>query len=192
MRFATLSGAVILAIGVSACGGEGGDDALGSASQAEIDPGTKDYIIYSMVDDTGLEHGVVLVTATAGAGFAANTEYWYMTSNLSNSSAITFSGGTSTSWSSPPSGLGTLSFSTARTPSWSSATARGTYPVYSSSMTGEYDGMNWQMTVTHGVWSGEIVWSHNSTGNLFGDSVVRRLAPVATSGTHEFYTSTPL
>src|SRR5262249_4277247 len=121
MRVATLWLAVLLAAGVPACGAadgdEGGEGSLGAASQAQLEPpGWKDYLIYTLADVYGNQVGKVLVTATAGDGYAANREYWYMTSNLSNSSAVTFSGGTSQYWSNPPSGLGTLSFTTVRTP----------------------------------------------------------------------------
>jgi len=153
MRVAALSSAILLAVGVTACSGEAPDDPVGASQQAQIVPPMKDYVVYTLMNDAGLQLGQVLVTATAGDGYAANTEYWYMTSNLSNSSAVTFVGGTPEYWSTPPTGLGTLSFSTSRTPTWSSATARGTYPVYSNALTGEYDGLNWQMTNTGGTWS---------------------------------------
>jgi hypothetical protein len=64
--------------------------------------------------------------------------------------------------------------------------------VYSSALTGEYDAMNWNMSNSGGTWTGSITWVHNSTGNLFGDSVTRTLSPTSTSGTHYFFVSTPL
>lgn len=192
MRVAALSSVVVLAIGVSACGGEGGDGPIGAAAQAEIDPGGKDYLIYTLTDDAGSQLGQVLVTATTGDGYSANTEYWYVTSNLSNTSAVTVTGGSSEYWTTAPSGLGTLSFTMARTPTWTSGTSSGIKLVYSNAFTGEYDGIDWGMSDSGGTWTGQITWWSNSTGNLFGDSVVRRLVPTRTSGTHEYYVSSPL
>jgi hypothetical protein len=183
----------LLAIGASACGGvEPGDGPTGAAEQTEIDPGTDDYVIYSVLNDAGLQLGSVLVTATAGDGYDANTEYWYLTTNLSNSSAVTFIGGASESWSTPPSGLGTLSFTMNRTPTWSTASSRGTFPVYSDVFTGEYDAVNWGMSESGGSWTGSITWWHNSTTNMFGPGVTRRLAPRSTSGSHYYDYQTPL
>ena len=145
-----------------------------------------------MLNDAGLQLGSVLVTATAGDGYIANREYWYLTTNLSNSSAVTFVGGASKSWSTPPSGLGTLSFTMNRTPTWNTASSRGTFPVYSNALTGEYDAMNWNMSESGGVWTGSIVWWHNSTANMFGPGVTRRLAPTSTSGSHDYYSQAPL
>jgi hypothetical protein len=183
---------VFLAMGASACGAADGDGPLGDAPEAEVDPGWKDYLIYTLTDNSGSQLGKVLVTATAGGGYAANREYWYLTTNLSNSSAVTISGATSQYWSNPPSGLGTLSFTTVRTPTWTSGSSRGTMLVYSNAFTGEYDAMSWNMSNSGGTWTGSITWVHNSTGNLFGDSVTRTLSPTSTSGTHYFYVSTPL
>jgi hypothetical protein len=196
MRARTLSLAVLLVIGAPACvaegGGEDGDGQIGAAAAAQLDPGYKDYVIYGLTDVSGFPLGQVLVTSTAGGGYAANREYWYMTSNLSNSSAVRFSGRASEYWSTLPSGLGTLSFTTVRTPTWTSANTRGTMLVYENPLTGEYDAMNWGMSNSSGTWTGSIVWWHESTGNLFGDSVTRTLSPTSTSGTHYYYVSTPL
>ena len=41
-------------------------------------------------------------------------------------------------------------------------------------------------------WTGSITWWHNSTGNLFGSSVVRTLNPDSTSYSAYYYVSTPL
>ncbi len=103
----------------------------------------EDYLIYSLTDGSGSPLGKVLVTATAGGGYDADREYWYLSSNLSNGSAVTFSGGSSQDWSTTPSGLGTLSFKTVRTPTWTSGTSTGSMLVYSSALTGEYDAINW-------------------------------------------------
>lgn len=137
--------------------------------------------------------GTVLVTATAGGGYTANREYWYLTSNLSNSASYTFSGGTSEYWSSPPSGLGTLSFVTQRTPTWTSGTPSGTFPLHSNALTGERVGMNWQMTFSRGSWTGSITWWHSSTGNVFGPGTSTTLSPgTPPSGTWYSYTTSPL
>ena len=103
MRTTTLVMAGLLAIGASACGGVAqGDGPIGAAEQTQLDPGEDDYVIYTVLNDAGLQLGSVLVTATAGDGYAANREYWYLTRNLSNDLAVTFTGGASESWSTPP------------------------------------------------------------------------------------------
>ena len=194
MRALSFSLAGLLAVGVSACGGvEGGDGPLGAAQQAQVDPGSKDYLIYTLTDGSGSQLGQLLVTATAGDGYAANREYWYLTTNLSNSSAVTFTGGTSEYWSTPPSGLGTLSFTTERTPTWTLGTERGSALVYSNSLTGEYESIHWGMTDTGGTWSGSISWWSNATGNLFGPGVSRTLSPQSrTAGSRYNYVTSPL
>jgi hypothetical protein len=192
MRFAALPLSVLLAIGVSACGSEVDDGPLGTESQAQIDPGLKDYVIYSLTDGNGSQVGKVLVTRTAGDGFSANREYWYMASNLSNGSAVTFTGGAATTWRTHPTGLGTLSFTTVRTPSWTLGASTGSMLAYSNPLTGEYDGMDWEMSNASGAWTGSITWWSNTTGNLFGPGVSRTLSPTSTSVTDYYYVSTPL
>ncbi len=196
MRARTLSLAALVAIGAPACvaegGGEDGDGPIGIAPAAQFDYGHKDYLIYSLTTVSGSLLGQVLVTATAGGGYAADREYWYMSSNLSNSSAVVFSGGTSQYWSTPPSGLGTLSFTTVRTPTWTSSNTRGTMLVYENALTGEYDAVNWGMSNGSGTWTGSITWWHDSTGNVLGDGVTRTLTPTSTRGTYYYYVSTPL
>ena len=198
MRTASLAMAGLLAIGVSACGSvDQVDGPLGAAQQAEIDPGYRHYLIYTLADGNGTQLGQVLVTATASPDgtYAANVEYWYLTSNLSNSAAVTITGGTSQYWSTPPSGLGTLSFSTERTPSWTYGTmSSGTLLEYSNGFTGELDAINWGMSESNGSWTGSITWWHNSTGNMFGDGVSRTLSPTTASGTGlaYYYVTDPL
>jgi hypothetical protein len=182
-----------MAVGVSACAGvDESDGPLGAAQQAQIDPGLKDYVIYGLTNSTGTSLGNVLVTATAGDGYSANVEYWYLTSNLSNSAAVTFTGGTAEYWSTAPSGLGTLSFTTERTPTWTSGTMSGSMLQYSNAFTGELDAIDWGMSESGGTWSGSITWWHNSTGNLFGAGTSRTLSPTSTSGTAYYYTTSPL
>jgi hypothetical protein len=194
MHTTTFVMAGLLAIGASACGGVEPDDGpLGAAEQTQIDPGNKDYVIYAVFNDAGLQLGSVLVTATAGDGYDANREYWYLTTNLSNSSAVTFTGGASESWSTPPSGLGTLSFTMNRTPTWRAGNIMATVPVYSNPTTGEFDAVNWGMSESGGVWTGSITWWHDSTANMFGPGVTRRLAPTIEKGAAAYYyAQTPL
>ena len=125
-------------------------------------------------------------------GYAADREYWYLTSNLSNSAGVTFSGGSSQYWSTTPSGLGTLSFTTARTPTWTVGVSSGSMLSYSNALTGEYDGMSWGMSNANGPWTGSITWWHSSTGNLFGSGVSRTLSPTSTSYSGYHYVSNPL
>jgi hypothetical protein len=192
MRIATLSSAVILAIGLSGCSVEAGDEPVGTTAQAEIDPGTKDYIIYNVVDANLSQLAQVLVTATAGGGYAANREYWYVTTNLSNTSGATFEPGTSENWTTPPSGLGTLSFTMASSSSWTSGSFLGRLPT-GFSATGVFLAMNWQMVETAGVWSGNIIWwNGNSTGTLFGGTAATTLTPGHVSGSHYYFDNTPL
>jgi hypothetical protein len=192
MRLAALLLSVLLAIGASACGGEDVDGPLGDAPQAQIDPGNKDYVIYALTDGSGAQVGQVLVTRTAGDGFAADREYWYMTSNLSNGAAVTFAGGTAKTWKSHPNGLGTLSFTTVRTPTWTFGASSESMLAYDNSVNGEYDGMTWQMSNASGTWSGSITWWSLGTGNLFGPGVTRTLSPTSASVTGYYYVSAPL
>jgi hypothetical protein len=166
----------------------------GGFKTEQLDPGFRDYLIYTVTDAmSGAQVAQVLVTATAGGGYDADREYWYVTTNLSNSGSYVVTGGTSQSWSNPPSGLGTLSFKMQRTPTWTSGTLSGTLLAYSSSLTGEFDGINWAMDNSRGTWTGSITWWHNSTGNLFGDSVRRMVSSTALRNKpYYYYTSTPL
>jgi hypothetical protein len=182
----------VLHHGTVAQPGETSDLPDAVATPEQIDPGYFDYVIYTLLDANANVLGQVLVTATANGSYAANTEYWYMTTNLSNNSAITITAGTSQYWSNPPTGLGTLSFSTTRTPTWTSGTAAGVMLAYSNVFTGEFDGMHWQMTESGGVWSGQITWWSNWTGNLFGAGVSRTLVPTRASGTKYYFVTAPL
>jgi hypothetical protein len=164
----------------------------GGFKTEQVDPGMKDFVLYVLTDVAGTTVGKVLVTATAGFGYQANTEYYYMYSNLSNSAQVTWTGGSSGSWRRPPAGLGTLSFSMARTPSWTGGTSTGSMLAYSNTGTGQYDGIDWEMSNASGSWSGHITWWHNSTSNLFGPGVVETLTPTSTSFTGYYYTGYPL
>ncbi len=176
MRTATLAMAGLLAIGVSACGGVEQDDGrLGAAQQAQLDPGQDDYVIYTLTNDTGFQLGAILVTATVDAdlGYEANTEYWYLTSNLNNTSAVTFTGGSSTSWSSPPSGLGSLSFATARATSWTSGTPIGTMMYHGSGSS--LVALQWNMGFNGSLWTGSMTWYHSAATNVLGPNTTTRL-----------------
>ena len=184
MRIAALSSAVILAIGVSA---------FSDAARAEVDPGTINYTVYQVTNSAGEQMAQVLVTgATAGDGFAANTEYWYMYENLSNSTTFTFTGGVSEPWSTAPSGLGTLSFTMTATPTWSSGTISGTLPSYAPPRGEGFYAVDWEMSESGGSWTGSITWWHSSESDLVGPSQSLTLTPGSTSGTHYYYTATPL
>lgn len=188
---AMLSGLSVLSLGCAMAPAD--DEGVSEAREAQIDPGVKGYVLYQLVDAVGILKGKVLVTNTAGGGFSANREYWYMSANLSNSGTYTFVGGTSEDWTSPPSGLGTLSFVTQRTPTWTSGTPSGTFPVYSNSLTGERVGMDWQMTLSHGTWGGSITWWHSNTNNIFGPGTSTTLASgTPPSGTWYSYSTSPL
>jgi hypothetical protein len=169
------------------------DEELGAAQEAQIDPGVRNYVLYGLLQG-GVQIGKVLVTGSvAGAGFDANREYWYLATNVNTGSPLTFSGGTSQDWSNPPSGLGTLSFVTQRTPTWTSGTPRGTMLLESNALTGERVGINWGMSVSGGVWSGSITWWHSNTNNIFGPSTTNTLSPgTPSSGTWYYYVTSPL
>ncbi|MFT3770048.1 MAG: caspase family protein [Minicystis sp.] len=161
----------------------------------QIDPSNKGYVCYTLSLPNGTTIGKVIVTNTSGAGFDANREYWYLTQNVSMGSAITFTSGAAEDWTNPPSGLGTLSFKTNRTPTWTSGTpsASTTLLLETNVLTGERIGINWQMTVSHGSWGGSITWWHNSQSNIFGPSETNTLSPgLPASGTWYYYTTAPL
>jgi hypothetical protein len=169
------------------------DEDVGSARRAQIDAGQKNYVIYDLIQ-SGVQIGKVLVTnSTAGDGYEANREYWYLNANPSMSSSLKFVGGTSEYWSTPPSGLGTLSFVTNRTPTWTSGTPRGTLLLESIAGTSEKIGINWGMSESGGVWSGSITWWHSTTGNIFGPSTTNTLLPgTPSTGTWYYYVTSPL
>src|SRR5262245_41938161 len=85
------------------------DEDVGKAQTAQLDPGDRDYLVYTIWQNSA-QIGKVLVTATKGAGYDEAVEYWYMTSNASMGSSLTFSAEGGDYWADPPSGLGTLSF----------------------------------------------------------------------------------
>jgi hypothetical protein len=186
-----LWGATLSGCGAKDPGGESLAEEPPSLQTQQIDPGGIDYVIYTLTQDAATI-GQVLVTNTAGDGYAANTEYWYMAAPVSNNQALTFAGGRALSWSLPPPGLGTLSFTTARTPTWTLGTSVRIMNVYQDPNGAEYDGIDWQMTETSGAWSGQITWWSDATGNLFGPDVSRTLVPTRTHGTHYYCVSTPL
>lgn len=191
---AAISSLAALSIGCAAGGADDDEtEVVGEAQQAQLDPGLKDYAIYT-VRDSGVTVGRVLVTRTSSSlGYAADREYWYMTANLSNSSTVTFVSRSSEYWSNPPSGLGTLSFVTERRPTWTSSTPSGTFPLYTDSYTGERIGMDWQMNVSHGNWWGSITWWHSNTDDIFGPGPSTTLSPgTPAAGTWYQFTTPPL
>src|SRR5262245_34070199 len=106
---------VVLALGASACGApvEEEEGRLAAASEAQLTPDMKDYLVYSLTQ-AEVQVGKVLVARTTGGGYTAGTEYWYMYGNVSMGSSLTFTSGSSQYWSTPPSDLGTLSFTMAQ------------------------------------------------------------------------------
>src|SRR5262245_24510011 len=105
MRSTKWLGATILAIAMLSTGCVAGSpdaEDVGETHKAQLDPGFKDYLIYKiyLTEDNSFL-GQVVVTNTAGGGYDANREYWYMTTNLSNTSAIKIVGGGSKAWSTP-------------------------------------------------------------------------------------------
>ncbi len=172
--------------------GETHDRPDGDFKTKEIDPGTKDYIIYSVLDVTGAQIGQILVTTTASGIYSANREYWYVTTNLSNSTGATFVPGTAEYWSTPPSGLGTLSFTMSSTFTWTGGSYHGTLPT-GASATGIYLAMNWQVVVSAGVWLGNVIWwQGNSTGTIFGGTASTTLTPGRVTGNHYYINNATL
>jgi hypothetical protein len=168
------------------------DEKKGTVHPQELDPGLRDYLIYELYQSSTLI-GKVLVTRTAGGGYDANREYWYMTTNVSMNTALSFVSSAEEGWSNPPSGLGTLSFVTARTPQWTSASPPSSMLLKINALTGEKIGIDWKMFVSHGVWNGSIDWWHSNTNDLFGPSATNVLSPDSTpSGTWYRYTTSPL
>jgi hypothetical protein len=158
----------------------------------QIDPGLRDYVLYS-ISQNGSQIGQVLVTNTTGGGYDGQTEYWYLVTNVSMGSSLTFTSGASEYWSTPPSGLGTLSFKTQRRPTWTSGTPSGTLLLETNPITGERVGINWGMSYTRSGWTGSITWWHSTTGNVFGPSQTNTLSPGSpASGTWYYFTTAPL
>jgi hypothetical protein len=180
-RFTSISAlcalAALASTGCVAGSTESGDEATSEAAQAEIEP-IRDYTIYTLTQG-GVQIGKLMVTATTGGGYLASREYWYLTQNVAAGSTLVFTSGAQQLWSTPPSGLGTLSFTTADRPSWVSNTPSGTMLLETNPLTGERVGIDWHMTVSGGTWSGYINWWHSDTGYIFGPSQTNTL----TSGT---------
>jgi Caspase domain len=161
---------------------------------AQIDPGVDDYVIYTITNVDGTQLGQLLVTATANAdlGFQANTEYWYITTNWNNSTTVTFTGGPSMSWSSPPSGLGLLSFATLRSTTWSYGYMAGTLPLNYNATSGTVVGLRWNMGWNGSVWAGTVTWFHNTASNVLGPGTVWELPPTAHNSYQYYITNSPI
>ena len=158
---------------------------------AQLDPGFKDYLIYDILQGL-VNRGKVLVTRTAGGGFAADREYWYLTSNISMGSSLTLISGADEYWSTPPS-VGTLSFKTQRRAVWTSATPSGTLLLETVAGTSQKYGINWQMALSHGSWSGSITWWNSATTDMFGPSQTNTLSPGSPSaGTWYSFVTSPI
>jgi hypothetical protein len=142
---------------------------LGEAAEAQVDPLSLDYALYQIQQD-GTSAGHLLVTRTAGLGYDANREYWYLNRNLSSTSTLTFSGGTAHTWAAPPN-LIHLSFVTARTPEWVSGTPKGALlqETYVKDGVTLHTGIDWRITITAGVgWGGYIKWWHSNHDSILG------------------------
>jgi len=189
---ATAALTTLAALSMGCVGADDDGEDVDEARLAQTPP-VKEYSIYEILDDSGFQRGKMLATVTSGAGFDADREYYFMTSNLSNDSAATFVLTRSDYWTNPPSSLGTPSFAIKRTPTWTSATPRGTMLLNTNPLTGERTGINWQMTNSSGVWTGAIYWWHSSATYIFGAGTSTRLAP-GTPGSGSWYqfTTTPL
>ncbi len=160
---------------------------------AELDSGTAGYLIYT-ITESGVTIGQVLVTNAEGGGFAAATEYWYMVDPISGRTACTFTAGASQPWSNPPSGLGTLSFKMANTTTWTRGTQSGSAHLYHDTTTGEYDGLQFNMSESGGVWTGSMTWwkLSDGAGTLFAPSTARTLSVTTVSGSAYYITNSPL
>ena len=136
----------------------------------QVDPGDKDYRIYTMTWD-GNPLGSILVprASNPSGSFLKGTEYWYMPSNITSTTTTT---NLVISWqdfewsTSPPSG--TLSFTMPQSPGWTETTAPS-----SSSMTFVKNGQ-FGVTLTWGLvqgrtWTGSLRWYNTSGQNtVFG------------------------
>lgn len=112
---------------------------------------------------------------------------------MNANAALTFASGAAQTWSTPPSGLGTLSFKTARRPVWVSGTPAGTLLYESIPGSSLKHAVDWRMTVSAGTWSGNIVWWSTGTGNLFGPSQTNVVSPsTPPPGTWSSFTTSPL
>lgn len=189
---AGLADLAVLQRGVVVRPGTTADLPNGRFKTAQLDPGYKDWIVYTVTQ--GLtQRGKVLVTRTAGGGYDADREYWFLTSNISMGSAVTFTSGADEYWSNPPSGLGTLSFKTERRPTWTSGTPSGTLLCQTVSGTAQKYAINWQMTVNHGSWSGSTTWWSTSTGNMWGEGQTNVLNPSSPpAGSWNYFVTSPI
>ena len=164
------------------------------AAQSELDPGTKNWLTYS-IQQNGAQVAQVLVTGSiAGAGYDADREYWYMTGNVSNKYPLTLIGGDSYTWATTPPALGALSFTMARRPVWTPGTPAGRMLVSTPLVgTPEKVAIQWSMYQVGGAWTGSISWWHTTTGNVFGPNQTFTASPqLVPAGTWYSYYSAPL
>lgn len=189
---AGLADLAVLQRGVVVRPGATSDAPNGRFKTAQLDPGYKDWVVYNVMQGLN-QRGKVLVTRNAGGGYDADREYWFLTSNISMGSAVTFTSAASEYWSNPPSGLGTLSFKTERRPSWTSGTPSGTLLCQTVSGTAQKYAINWQMVLSHGTWSGSTTWWSTSTGDMWGESQTNTLSPSSPpSGSWNYFVTSPI
>lgn len=172
--------------------GETSDLPNAALKTAQLDPGMKDYLIYNVTQ--GLtQRGKVLVTRNAGGGYDANREYWYLTSNIATGSSLTLTAGSSEFWSNPPTGLGTLSFKTERRPTWTAGTPSGTMLCETIPGTSQRYAINWNMSLSHGVWSGTTTWWNSTQTDWFGENQANTLSPATpAAGTWYSFVTSPI
>jgi hypothetical protein len=139
----------------------------------QIDPGEKDYRIYTFVWDS-FTIGSILVphTNNPSGSFLSGTEYWYLTSNITSVARATdlVVSWVDYTWAAAPSpSLGTLSFTMPQRATWSATTAPS-----SSSMTFVKNGqfgfaLTWALTLTGSTWGGSLNWfSTTGQNSVFG------------------------
>lgn len=135
----------------------------------QIDPGDKDYRIYS-IDWNGILIGSILVPHVINSlgNFVPGTEYWFMTANISTTTRQTdlVISWVDYTWAASPSpSLGTLSFTMPQSPSWTAVSAPS-----SGAMTFVKNGqfgvvLVWGLTLSGGVWGGSLDWYTTSGQN---------------------------
>lgn len=148
---------------------------LSGSATAQIDP-LRDYTVYTF-EQNGAVVGRVLVTGSAGGGFDAHREYWYLTGNLSTDAPLKVVSRRAQLWNQAPTNLGKLSFVTRQQPEWTATKKPTKVLMAKGAQANEYVGLEWKITKRDGKWTGQINWYHTSTGLIWGENQSNLLEP---------------
>jgi hypothetical protein len=168
-----LIGIGIITLAATGCGpaGDSDEEAVGEAASAELDPGVRDYDIYSLKDQKGATVAKILRTRTANGVFAADMEYRNVLSltGLKSATSLSLTGGGDKQWG------GGLTFAYSFKVPGGSWSGQASPPVrtQSNNLYMGYDAIQnavaidmSQLAFADGVWGGSIQWWAGSPSNV--------------------------